>query len=219
MENFAVNIRNPPMDYHVLTYGRFATWTYEEVYRLHPDYCRWTLETARLDRGGSDSTPQLIHFALYIYRKQYNREPPPHEFHPRDINALNLDAPGLNNIGAMNYDFRPAELRHQPVGSVTARPKAPAQAPPSPPPTGGRATSSMSGGPTVAVHLPTADQRIETMNFADIPPHSPESNMDRRRTFAAAEVVHDAGGDAAMDQTGNEGWVFPQERLPQQFAG
>ena len=71
------------------------------------------------------------------------------------------------------------------------------------------------------VHLPTADQRIETMRFEDIPLQIPESDSstDRRRTFAATGAVHDASGDTAMEPTGNEGWVFPQEQSPQQFTG
>ena len=196
--NFHADIRSPPMDNHILSYGRFATWTYDEVYRLHPEYCKWTLETARIDRGGSDSTPQLQHFALYLYRKQFRREPP------------------RFGIDGLNIDFRPAEERHQPPNSVPARPKAPSQEPPRPKPSS-KASSSKSGGPAVEVHLPTADRRLEQKKFEGIP--ESESSTDRRRIFAATGAVHDASGDTAMEPSGNGDWVFPLEPSPQPFTG
>ena len=60
----------------------------------------------------------------------------------------------------------------------------------------------------MAVHLPEAEMRLE-----DIPLHIPnqESTSDRRRTFAEASAAHDAVGDAAMVQIGQEAWEFPLE--------
>ena len=71
------------------------------------------------------------------------------------------------------------------------------------------------------VHLPTADQRIETMRFEDIPLNIPnqESRTDRRRIFAETGVVHDASGDTAMEPSGTGDWVFPREQSPQPFVG
>ena len=75
------------------------------------------------------------------------------------------------------------------------------------------------------VHLPTADTQstvsIESLRFEEIPLTIPnqESRTDRRRIFAETGVVHDASGDAAMEQNGTGDWVFPQERSPQPFTG
>ena len=40
LQNLQCDLRDEPRDDHVLSYGRFITWTYLEVYRNHPGYCR-----------------------------------------------------------------------------------------------------------------------------------------------------------------------------------
>ena len=72
LQNLAADLQMDPRDDSTLSYGKYCTWTYLEVYQRDPGYCNWTLQTAEL----GEATPALRHFAAYLMTRLQGRATP-----------------------------------------------------------------------------------------------------------------------------------------------
>ena len=175
------------------------------------------LEASLQEEPRDNSVLSYGRYCTWTYLEGYNNHP---DYCTWTLQAVNFDrGSARESTRAMQHFARYLFMKNNgraprpgqdylegnaPRRTATAQPAASSR---------GRAPGT-SGGP-MAVHLPEAEMRLE-----DIPLHIPnqESTSDRRRTFAEASAAHDAVGDAAMVQIGQETWEFPREPSPPSFG-
>ena len=77
------------MGSEILSFGRHAGKTYDQMIEQHADYCQWAVMTIEQDAGSA--SPELRRFAEYVVRKEQEAVLQ-HEDRKRDTEWMNIQS-------------------------------------------------------------------------------------------------------------------------------